>query len=34
MQLFNMNSIINIIMITIVVDNLDKSIGYLHNLSF
>ena len=35
-QLFNMNSncIINIIMITIVVDNFEKSIGYLNNLSF
>ena len=35
-QLFNMNSncIINIIMIRIVVDNFEKSIGYLNNLSF
>ena len=28
------NFIINIIMIIIVVDNLEKSIGYLNNLSF
>ena len=29
-----MNCIINIIMIQVVVDNLEKSIGYLNNLSF
>ena len=28
------NCIINIIMIKIVVDNLEKSIGYLNNFSF
>ena len=30
----NYNCIINIIMMTSVVDNLEKSIRYLHNLSF
>ena len=29
-----MNCIINIIMIQVVVDNLEKSIGYLNNLCF